>query len=81
MSIQTSGQPAVQHTQAWVSFTYASFLGSILLLSIGVFFLPVETWIKGYLAMGIAMLVQSSFTVSKTVRDNQESRRSAERYE
>jgi len=81
MSIQTVTQPAVQHTQAWVTFTYAAFLGSLLLLALGVFYLPVDTWIKGYLGMGIAMLVQSCMTMSKTMRDNHESKRLVNRIE
>jgi len=57
------------HSGAWVSFTYASFLGSALLVATGIFFLPVDLWIKGYLTMGIVMLVQTCVTLTKTVRD------------
>ena len=57
------------HSSAWVSFTYASFLASVAMVAIGIFFLPLDWWVKGYIAMGVAMLVQSSITVTKTVRD------------
>ena len=74
-------QPNVQHSQAWVTFTYASFLGSIAMVSLGILFLPLEFWVKGYLAMGMAMLVQSCITVTKTVRDVHEGRRLVNRIE
>ncbi|MBO4223291.1 MULTISPECIES: YiaA/YiaB family inner membrane protein [Bradyrhizobium] len=57
------------HSNAWVTFTYASFLGSAFLVGVGIFFLPVDLWMKGYLTMGIVMLVQTCVTLTKTVRD------------
>ena len=63
------------HSNAWVTFTYASFGASAFLVAIGVYFLPVDLWIKGYLAMGIVMLVQPGVTLTKTVRDVHESSR------
>ena len=42
----------VQHSGAWVTFTYASFGASAFMVAAGVYFLPVDLWIKGYLAMG-----------------------------
>ncbi len=74
-------QPALQHSQAWVTFTYASFIGSVGMVSLGILFLPLELWVKGYLAMGMAMLVQSCITVTKTVRDVHEGRRLMNRIE
>jgi hypothetical protein len=64
------------HSNAWVTFTYASFGASI-----GVYFLPVDLWIKGYLTMGIVMLIQSCVTLTKTVRDVHESSRFVNRIE
>ncbi|ACL59381.1 YiaA/YiaB family inner membrane protein [Methylobacterium nodulans] len=74
-------QPATQHTSAWVAFTYASFLGSATMVGGGILFLPLDLWIKGYLAMGVVMLVQSCITVVKTVRDVHESKRMLNRIE
>lgn len=62
-----------QHSSAWVSFTYANMLISLALMLGGILFLPLDIWIKGYMLMGVAMLVSSSITVTKTVRDIQES--------
>jgi len=69
------------HTSAWVSFTYASFAGSAFMVFIGVFFLPLDLWIKGYLAMGVVMLVQSCVTMTKTIRDMHESNKLVNRIE
>ena len=74
-------QTAPVHSNAWVTFTYVSFSGSALLVGIGLFFLPVDLWIKGYLAMGIVMLVQSCVTLTKTVRDMHESGKLVNRIE
>ena len=60
------------HSGAWVAFTYASFAGAAFMVALGVFFLPLDLWSKGYLAMGIIMLVQSCVTMTKTVRDMHE---------
>ena len=64
-----------------MSFTYASFAASAFLVAIGVFFLPIDVWMKGYLTMGIVMLVQTCITLTKTVRDNHESSRLVNRIE
>ncbi|WP_166298848.1 YiaA/YiaB family inner membrane protein [Bradyrhizobium sp. 2S1] len=69
------------HSGAWVTFTYASFAGSAFLVGIGVFFLPIDLWMKGYLTMGIVMLIQTCMTMTKTVRDNYESGKFVNRIE
>ena len=70
-----------QHSSAWVTFTYASFIGSAIMVGIGIVFMPVDIWLKGYFAMGAAMLVQSCITMTKTVRDVHEGRRMVNRIE
>jgi hypothetical protein len=69
------------HSGAWVSFTYASFVASALLVAIGIFFMPVDLWMKGYLTMGVVMLVQTCVTLTKTVRDVHESGKLVNRIE
>lgn len=44
-------------------------------MSIGIYQLPAELWVKGYMTMGLFFCVGSSFTLAKTVRDNHESRK------
>jgi hypothetical protein len=74
---------AVQHTHSssWVTFTYASFIGSVLMVAAGVALMPVDLWTKGYFAMGIVMLIQSCVTVTKTIRDLHESNKLVNRIE
>ena len=62
-------QQAIHHSQAWVTFTYASFAGAVGMIAIGILFAPIDVWLKAYFAMGAAMLVQSCITVTKTIRD------------
>jgi hypothetical protein len=69
ISSAPAGQP---HSSGWVSFTYAGFGGSLLMLAFGVWSLPVDWWTRGFLAMGIFLLVQSCITMTKTLRDNHE---------
>lgn len=70
-----------QHSGAWVAFTYASVLGSAAMVGLGILFMPIDIWIKGYLAMGTIMLVQSCITATKTIRDVHEGRRMVNRIE
>lgn len=69
------------HSSAWVGFTYASFAGSLAMMVGGIVYLPLDTWLKGYLLMGVAMVVQSCIVVTKTARDQHESRRLFNRLE
>lgn len=73
--------PSQPHTGAWVSFSYASFLAAAVMVLAGILFLPLDWWVKGYLAMGIVMLVQSTVTLTKTLRDNHEAARMLNRLE
>lgn len=70
-----------QHSSGWVSFTYASFIGSVAMVALGIVFMPIDIWLKGYFAMGTVMLIQSCVTMTKTVRDVHESRRMVNRIE
>jgi hypothetical protein len=42
---------------------------------LGIFYLPLDWWSRGYLAMGVLMLIQSCVTMSKTARDQHEAAR------
>jgi hypothetical protein len=61
------------HSQSWIAFTYAAFLTAVAMVALGIVLAPVDLALKGYLAMGTVMLVQSCVTVTKTMRDVQES--------
>jgi hypothetical protein len=63
------------HSSAWMTFTYANMMASATLTFGGLFFLPLDLWIKGYMLMGISMLTTSTVILTKTLRDRQESTR------
>jgi hypothetical protein len=51
------------------------------MVGLGIFLLPLDLAIKGYLAMGFLLLVQSCITMTKTMRDNHEGSRLVNRLE
>lgn len=63
------------HSQAWSSYTYLSFGTAFLMLIGGIWMLPADLWIKGYLSMGVIFLTGSTVSLTKTMRDNHESDR------
>ena len=69
------------HSPAWVSFTYASFIGAVAMVAVGIAFAPMEIWVKAYFAMGAALLIQSCITATKTLRDMHEGGKLANRLE
>jgi hypothetical protein len=66
---------------AWVNFSYISFAASVLLVGGGIFALPLDWWVRAYFAMGMGMVIQSCFTLSKTLRDLHETGRMINRIE
>lgn len=64
-----------KHSQTWVSFSYLSCGIAAFMLALGIYMMPLDLWGKGYLTMGILMLVQTAINVTKTIRDNQEADR------
>jgi hypothetical protein len=68
-------------TGAWIAFSYISFGVSLFLVGGGIFELPLDWWMRAYLAMGVTMVVQSSFTLAKNIRDLHEANRMINRIE
>lgn len=60
-------------TAAWRFQVVAAFAVALGLTTLGVAYLPVEAWTKGYLMMGLYFTVSSAFGLAKTLRDNHES--------
>jgi len=63
------------HSGAWVVQTWLSFALAFGATLIGVWCLPVDYWVKAFMAMGIVFLVGSTFSLSKTLRDAHEAQR------
>ncbi|MPY92870.1 MAG: hypothetical protein GEV08_07305 [Acidimicrobiia bacterium] len=64
----TPHQTAGFYAQAAISFG-ASVLGVLT----GIVYLPVDGWMRGFLALGLLYVVTSTFTLAKCVRDQHES--------
>ena len=60
------------NTPQWPFLAWASFVCAALMVTIGLWHMPADLWVKGYLAMGTLFLTGSTFTLSKTMRDNAE---------
>ena len=50
-----------------------AFGSALLAVIIGIAYLPVDAWVRAFLAVGTLFLVSSCFTLAKVVRDAQES--------
>lgn len=67
----TSSNTAAWRFQVWVSFVLSGGLTAL-----GIAYLPVDLWTKGFLGMGLLFTVGSCFSLAKTVRDDHEAERS-----
>ncbi len=63
------------HSSVWLNFTYLSFAIAVAMMAGGIFFMEASFSAKGFYAMSAIMLVHTSITITKTLRDNQESSR------
>ena len=70
-----------QDSPAWIFFQYVSFAIALLMMVGGIFILESNVWMKGYLAMATILIVNSSITLAKTLRDNFETRKLHNRIE
>lgn len=68
MTVTSQSKPsAAFYIQSVVSFAVA--LSALIL---GVAYLQVDVWVRGFLSVGILYLVTSTFTLAKVIRDQQE---------
>jgi len=68
----TTTAPAVNHSSAWVAQTWISFVLSASATALGIYFLPTDLWVKGFLGMGLLFTIGSTLSLAKTVRDEHE---------
>ena len=73
--------PVLHHSHSWIVFTYVSFAAALAMVVGGIVLMPLDLAMKGYLAMGVVMLVQSCMTLTKTIRDNDEAGKLVNRIE
>ena len=70
MTTHLKAQP--KQTTAFMVQSAISFGIALLALLIGVANLPVDSWTRGFLAVGLLYVVTSTFTLAKVVRDAHE---------
>jgi hypothetical protein len=63
------------HTPAWLAQCWLSFLLATGTTLFGIYHLPADLWVRGFLAMGLLFTMGSSFTLAKTLRDDHEAKR------
>ena len=63
------------HSSAWIIQTWISFFISISATSVGIIYLPVNPWIKGFMGMGLTFTIGSTISLTKTQRDIYESKK------
>jgi hypothetical protein len=73
--------PVLHHSNSWIVFTYVSFAAAFAMVVGGIVLTPLDLAMKGYLAMGVVMLIQSCITLTKTIRDNDEAGKLVNRIE
>ncbi|MET8654961.1 MULTISPECIES: YiaA/YiaB family inner membrane protein [Nocardia] len=66
-----SAQPTT--TSAYIAQAAIAFGVSLFGAGVGIFYLPLDSWQRGFLGMTVLFLVTSTFTLAKVVRDRHES--------
>lgn len=67
--------PKQSHSSGWIAQVWIAFGISVAAATVGIFYLPVDTWIRAFLGMSFVMAVSSSISLSKTLRDIHETDR------
>ncbi len=74
-------QPSIAPGQAWTMFTIVAFVIAAGMMAGGIYFLEASFAAKGFYAMSAIMLVHTTVTITKTLRDAEESKRLFNRLE
>ncbi|NIH86397.1 YiaA/YiaB family inner membrane protein [Amycolatopsis granulosa] len=64
---------AAPATGAFFAQSATSFGISLAAVAVGVAYLPVDGWVRAFLAIAVLYAITSAFTLAKVVRDRQES--------
>lgn len=71
---QTTATPAA-HTPAWIAQVWISFALAAIGMLIGIYYLDVSSWARAFLGAMTLLVINSSISLSKTVRDLHEGQR------
>ncbi len=64
--------PKTPTTTAFAAQSIIAFGVALIAVVLGICYLPVDAWMRSFLAVGTLFLVSSTFTLAKVVRDNHE---------
>jgi len=70
MTTSLPGKPST--TAAFFAQAALSFAISSLTVVAGIIFLPVDPWVRAFLAIGVLYTISSAFTLAKVIRDRQD---------
>jgi hypothetical protein len=70
--VSTTNPPSHGPTSAFFVQSVISFGVSLAAVGVALVYLPVDPWIRGFLAIGLLYVVTSTFNLAKVVRDRQE---------
>ncbi len=60
------------NTPAYMFQLWASFVAAVTATGIGIIYLPIDAWMRGFLGMGFVFIMGTCFSLAKALRDNQE---------
>lgn len=63
------------NSRSWLAFVKLSFALAVIAIIAGIVLMPAELMMKGYMAISALFLINSTITLSKTLRDEHESGR------
>ena len=63
------------NSASWLFFVKASFVIALVAMTVGILFMPGDLMVQGYFALCSLFLVSATITLSKTMRDDYESKR------
>lgn len=73
LGMDNSPAPLPQKNSSAFFFQSAAAFGiALLTMIVGIYYLPADPWIKGFLGLGTMFLTTSTFTLGKVIRDQQE---------
>ena len=62
------------NTPAWIFQVWAAFLLAVFALAVGIYYAPMDRWIRAFFFMGMFFTIGSTLTLAKTIRDNRKER-------
>ena len=62
----------IRNSYAWTMFTIGSFILAAGMMAGGIYFMEASFAAKGFYSMSAIMLVHTSISITKTLRDNEE---------